>query len=99
MNSLCTAVGTTMFQRIKVFIYFLGLYLNRRQAKALLEQIQASNLNDEARDRIIEILRLMLRLPEESLPEPSWPQPPLPARSTPSAPRPGASSIESPLMP
>jgi hypothetical protein len=88
-----------MFQRIKVLIYFLGLYLNRRQAKALLEQIQASNLNDEARDRIIDILRLMLRLPEESLPESSSPQPPLPARSTPSAPRPGSSSIEPPLMP
>ena len=83
MYSLCTAVGTTMFQRLKFFIYFLGLYLNRRQAKALLEQVQTSNLSDEARDRIIDILRLMLRLPEESLPEPSSPQPPLPARPTP----------------
>jgi len=82
MDSLCTAVGTTMFQRLKFLIYFLDLYLNRRRAKALLEQVQASNLNDEARERIIEILRFMLRLPEKSLPEPSSPQAPLPTRFT-----------------
>ena len=83
MDSLCTAMGTTMFQRLKFLIYLLGLYLNRRKARELLERVQASNLSDEARDRIIEILRLMLRLPEEPLPEPSSPQPPLPSRSTP----------------
>jgi hypothetical protein len=43
MYSLWTAVATTMFQRLKLFKDLLVLYLNRRQAKALLEQVQASN--------------------------------------------------------
>jgi hypothetical protein len=55
-----------MFQRLKALKTLLGLYLNRRQAKALLEQVQVSDLNDEARDRISQILRFMLRLPEDS---------------------------------
>ena len=66
MYSLWTAVATTMFQWLKLLKDLLGLYLNRRQAKALLEQVQASNLSDEARDRVSPILRLMLRLPEDS---------------------------------
>ena len=82
MYSLWMAVATTMFQQLKALKNLLGLYLTRRQAKALLEQVQASNLNDEARERIIEILCFMLRLPEESLPEPSSPQAPLPTRFT-----------------
>ena len=64
-----------MLQRLKVLKDLLGLYLNRGQAKALLEQVQASNLSDEARDRLSEILRFMLRLPDESVPEPSSPAP------------------------
>jgi hypothetical protein len=55
-----------MFQQLKVLKNLLGLYLNRRQAKALLEQVQASNLNDDARERISQLLRFMLRLPEDS---------------------------------
>jgi hypothetical protein len=43
MYSLWTVVATTMFQRLKVLKNLLGLYLNRRQAKALLEQVQASD--------------------------------------------------------
>lgn len=72
-----------MFQRLKFLIYFLGLYLNRRKARALLEQVQSSNLNDDVRDRLIDILRFMLRLPEETAPEPSSPPLSLPARATP----------------
>jgi len=72
-----------MFQRLNFLIYFVGLYLNRRKARALLEQVQASNLNDEARDRLIAILRFMLRLPEKTAPEPSSPPPPLRSRSIP----------------
>jgi len=72
-----------MFQRLNFLIYFVGLYLNRRKARVLLEQVQASNLNDDARDRLIEILRFMLRLPEESAPEPSSPPASLRSRSTP----------------
>jgi hypothetical protein len=83
MYSLWTAVATTMFQRLKLFKDLLVLYLNRRQAKALLEQVQASNLSDDDRDRVSQILRLMLRLPDESLQKPSSPETPLPARSTP----------------
>jgi hypothetical protein len=79
MYSLWTAVATTMFQRLKLLKGLLGLYLNRRQAKALLEQVQASNLSDDARDRISHILRFMLRLPDESLPGLSSPAPPFPA--------------------
>ena len=72
-----------MFQRLNFLIYFVGLYLNRRKARALLEQVQASNLNDEARDRLIAILRFMLRLPEETAPEPSLPPSSSPSCSTP----------------
>jgi hypothetical protein len=66
MYSLWTTVATTMFQRLKLFKDLLGLSLNRRQAKELLEQVQASNLSDDDRDRVSQILRLMLRLPDES---------------------------------
>jgi hypothetical protein len=83
MYSLWTAVAITMFQRLKLLKGLLGLYLNRRQAKELLEQVQASNLSDDDRDRISHILRFMLRLPDESLPEPSSPKTPLPARPPP----------------
>jgi hypothetical protein len=73
MYSLWTAVVTTMFQWLKLLKGLLGLYLNRRQAKALLEQVQASNLSDDARDHLSQILRFMLRLPDDSCPEPSSP--------------------------
>ena len=66
MYSLWTAVAPTMFQRLKLLKDFLGLFLNRRQAKALLEQVQASNLSNDDRDRVSQILRFMLRLPDES---------------------------------
>ena len=66
MYSLWTTVATTMLQRLKLFKDLLGLYLNRRQAKELLEQVQTSNLSDDDRDRVSQILRLMLRLPDES---------------------------------
>ena len=66
MYLLWMAVATTMFQRLKFLKGLLGLYLNRRQAKALLEQVQASNLSDDARDRVSQILRFMLRLPDDS---------------------------------
>ena len=83
LDSLWTTVATTMFQRLKLLKDLLGLYLNRQQAKALLEQVQASNLSADDRDRVSQILRFMLRLPDESLPEPSAPASPLPARLTP----------------
>jgi hypothetical protein len=83
MYSLEATVATMMFQRLKLLKDLLSLYLNRRQAKALLEQVQASNLSAADRDRVSQILRFMLRLPEESCPEPSAPAPPLPARPTP----------------
>ena len=75
-----------MFRRLNFLIYFVSLYLNRRKARALLEQVQASDLNDAARDRLLEILRFMLRLPEESAPDPSSPAPSLGPRSTPARP-------------
>ena len=66
MYSLWPTVATTLFQRLKLFKDLLGLSLNRRQAKELLEQVQTSNLSDDDRDRVSQILRLMLRLPDES---------------------------------
>jgi len=71
-----------MLQRLNFLIYFASLYLNRRKARALLEQVQASDLNDAARDRLLEILRFMLRLPEETAPESSPPPPSSPSCST-----------------
>ncbi len=59
-------MATTMLQRLKLFKNLLGLYLNRQQAKELLEQVQASNLSAADRDRVSHILRLMLRLPDAS---------------------------------
>ena len=76
-------VATPMFQRLKLLKDLLVLYLNRRKARELLEQVQASNLSDDARDRVSDILRFMLRLPDESLPEPSAPEASLPAHPTP----------------
>jgi hypothetical protein len=66
MDSLWAVVAPTMLQWLKVLKNLLGLYLNRRQAKALLDEVQASDLSDDDRDRISHILRLMLRLPEDS---------------------------------
>jgi hypothetical protein len=45
---------------------------------ALLERIQASNLSDDDRNCVNQILRVMLRLPEASLQEPSSLAAPLP---------------------
>jgi len=78
MCSLWTAVATTMLQWLQLLKDFLGLYLRRHQGMALLEHVQASNLSDDDRARVSHILRAMLRLPAESLPEPSAPQAPYP---------------------
>jgi hypothetical protein len=88
-----------MFQRLNFLIYFVSLYLNRRKARALIEQVQASNLNDAARDRLLEILRFMLRLPEETAPESSPPPPSLRSRSTPARQAKRPSAPGDPLTP
>lgn len=67
-----------MFQRLNLLKNLLGLYRSRRQARALLERVQASNLSDDDRNRVSHILRAMLRLPDDSLPEPSSLAAPLP---------------------
>lgn len=99
MYSLWTAVAPTMFQRLKLLKDFLSLFLNRRQAKELLEQVQASNLSDDDRERVSQILRLMLRLPEESLQKPSCACPPLTGSPHPTGPSQGSGSIGQRLMP
>ena len=78
MCLLWTAVATPMLQRLKLLKDLLGLYLSRRQAMALLERVQASNLSDADRNRVSHILRAMLRLPDESVQEPSSRAAPLP---------------------
>ena len=78
MCLLWTAVATPMLQQLKLLKDLLGLYLSRRQAMALLERIQASNLSDDDRNRVNHILRAMLRLPDASLQEPSSLEAPLP---------------------
>ena len=78
MCLLWRAVVTPMFQRLKLLKDLLGLYLSRRQAMALLERVQASNLRDDDRNRVSPILRAMLRLPDDSLQEPSSLEAPLP---------------------
>ncbi len=65
-----------MFQRLKLLLDLLGLYLNRQKGMALLERVQASSLSDEDRDRVSHILRVMLRLPDDQVQEPSPPQAP-----------------------
>jgi len=71
MGLLWTAVVTLMLQRLKLLKDLLGLYLSRRQAMALLERVQASNLSEDERNRVSQILRALLRLPDESVQEPS----------------------------
>lgn len=78
MGLLWTAVATPMLQRLKLLKDLLGLYLSRRQAMALLERVQTSNLSDDDRHRVSHILRAMLRLPDESVPKPSSLEAPLP---------------------
>ena len=78
MCLLWTAVATPMLQRLKLLKDLLGLYLSRRQAMALLERVQASNLSDDDRNRVSHILRAMLRLPDESVQEPSAREAPFP---------------------
>jgi hypothetical protein len=70
MCLLREAVASAMFQRLKLLKDLLGLYLSRRQAMALLECVEASNLSDDDRKRVSHILRAMLRLPDASLQEP-----------------------------
>jgi uncharacterized protein YfaQ (DUF2300 family) len=78
MCLLWTAVATPMLQRLKLLKDLLGLYLSRRQAMALLERVQASNLSDADRNRVSQILRAMRRLPDESVQEPSALEAPFP---------------------
>ena len=78
MCLLWTAVATPMLQRLKLLKDLLGLYLSRRQAMALLERVQTSNLSDDDRNRVSHILRAMLRLPDESVQELSAREAPLP---------------------
>src|SRR6266436_6617604 len=86
MCLLWTTVATPMLQRLKLLKDLLGLSLSRRQAMALLERVQASNLSDADRNRVSHILRAMLRLPDESVQEPSSraaPFPPVNLREAP----------------
>jgi hypothetical protein len=71
---LWTAVGTTMFRRLKLLKDVLGLSLNRQKGMALLERIHASDLSDEDRARVSRIMRTILRLPDEPGQEPSLPE-------------------------
>ena len=76
MCSLWAAVATTMFQRLKLFKDFLGVYLNRRQGIAFLERVQASNLSDADRVLVTSIIRATLKLPDALGQEPSAPEAP-----------------------
>jgi hypothetical protein len=67
-----------MWQRLKLLKDLLCLCLSRRQAMALLERVQASNLSDDDRNHVSHILRAMLRLPDESVQEPSSLEAPFP---------------------
>jgi hypothetical protein len=78
MCLLWTAVATPMLQRLKRLKDLLGLYLSRRQAMALLERVQASNLSNDDRNRVSHSLRAMLRLPDESVQGPTSREAPLP---------------------
>ena len=62
-----------MFQRLKLLKDFLRLYLNRQEGTALVAHVQASDLNDEDRARVIRIIRTLLQLPDDPVQEPSGP--------------------------
>ena len=93
MCSLQTMVATQMFQQLKLFIDMLALSLHRQKGMALLERVQASSLSDEDRDRVSHILRVMLRLPDDQVPESSPPQAPLPGSPDCTAPSETSASI------
>jgi hypothetical protein len=80
MCSFQTTVATAMFQRLKLFINLLALYLNRQKGMALLERVQASSLSDDDRDRVSHILRVMVRLRDDPVQESFPPQAPVPDR-------------------
>ena len=77
MCLLWTAVAP-MLRWLKLLKDLLSLYRSRRQAMALLERVQASNLSDDDRNRVSHILRAMLRLPDASVQEPSSLEAPFP---------------------
>lgn len=79
MGSLCTAGVATMWQRLKLFKYLLGVYLNPAQGLALLERVKASNLNDDDRNRVTRIIRATLKLPDDPGHEPCSPDAPAPS--------------------
>jgi hypothetical protein len=54
-----------MFQRLKRLKDFVVLFLRRKAGMAVLAPVQASDLSEEARARVTEILRFMLRRPDE----------------------------------
>lgn len=72
-----------MLQRLQLLTRLLGVYLRPQQGMALLERVQASTLSNEDRDLVSNIIRAMLRLPDDPMQEPSLPEGPLPARPTP----------------
>ena len=53
-----------MLQRLKLLKRFLGLFLRRQQAMALLERVQASSLSENDRALVTRIMRVMLKLPD-----------------------------------
>jgi len=62
-----------MWQRLKLLKRFLGLFLRRQQAMALLERVQASSVSENDRALVTRIMRVMLKLPDNPGEERSTP--------------------------
>jgi hypothetical protein len=56
---ISTAVGVMMFERLNMLMRVACLYVNRPKRLDLLKQIKASDLSDEDRARIIDIMQRM----------------------------------------
>ena len=56
-----------MFERLNTFMRVVSLYVNRQKRLDLLKQIKASDLSDEDRDGIIDIMQRMRIIREADL--------------------------------
>ena len=72
-----------MFERLNMLMRVASLYVRRQKRLDLLTQIKASNLSNEGRDRIIDIMQRMRIIREADLQaSESFETPPLPPSSS-----------------
>ena len=64
-----------MFERLKMLTQVASLYVNRQQGRDLLKQIKASDLSQDAQDRLIDIMRRMKIIRASDIQAADWSEP------------------------